>query len=111
MKCLILLTFMMLLASCSSDVSSVENEASSERGGNISGLSQKGPVLAGASVVVQELDSVTLLQTGKSFKGMVVNDNGEFVVENVNTLSGTIGRREVAAMIMILVMMMVFMSF
>ena len=87
MKCLILLTFMMLLASCSSDVSSVENEASSERGGNISGLSQKGPVLAGASVVVQELDSVTLLQTGKSFKGMVVNDNGEFVVENVNLKS------------------------
>jgi uncharacterized protein (TIGR02145 family) len=78
---------MMLLASCSSDVSSVENQALGESSGNISGLSQKGPVLAGASVVIQELDSVTLLQTGKSFKGKVVNDNGEFVVENVNLKS------------------------
>jgi uncharacterized protein (TIGR02145 family) len=87
MKCLILLTFMMLFVSCSSDVASVENYASTENGENISGLSQKGPVLAGASVVIQELDSVTLLQTGKSFKGVVVNDNGEFVVENVNLKS------------------------
>ena len=87
MKCLILLTFMMLLASCSSDVSSVENNTLGESCGNISGLSQKGPVLAGASVVIQELDSVTLLQTGKSFKGKVVSDNGEFVVENVNLKS------------------------
>ena len=52
MKCLILLTFMMLLASCSSDVSSVENNTLGESSGNISGLSQKGPVLAGASVVI-----------------------------------------------------------
>lgn len=87
MKCLILLTFMMLLASCSSDVSSVENYALGESGDNISGLLQKGPVLAGASVVIQELDSATLLQTGKSFKGKVVSDNGEFVVENVNLKS------------------------
>ena len=87
MKCLILLTFMMLFAGCSSDVSSVENYALGESGDNISGLSQKGPVLAGASVVIQELDSATLLQTGKSFKGKVVSDNGEFVVENVNLKS------------------------
>lgn len=87
MKSLFLLTFTMLLASCSSDVSSVENYALGESSGNISGLSQKGPVLAGASVVIQELDSATLLQTGKSFKGKVVNDNGEFVVENVNLKS------------------------
>ena len=87
MKCLILLTFMMLFAGCSSDVSSVENYALGESGDNISGLLQKGPVLAGASVVIQELDSATLLQTGKSFKGKVVSDNGEFVVENVNLKS------------------------
>jgi uncharacterized protein (TIGR02145 family) len=78
---------MMLFAGCSSDVSSVENYALGESGDNISGLSQKGPVLAGASVVIQELDSATLLQTGKSFKGKVVSDNGEFVVENVNLKS------------------------
>ena len=51
---------------------------------NIEGFSQKGPVLAGASVVVQELDSATLMQTGKSFRGKVVNDNGEFVVDNMH---------------------------
>ena len=87
MKSLIFLAFMMLFAGCSSDVSSVENYALGESGDNISGLSQKGPVLAGASVVIQELDSATLLQTGKSFKGKVVSDNGEFVVENVNLKS------------------------
>ena len=87
MKSLIFLAFMILFIGCSSDVSSVENDALGESGGNISGLSQKGPVLAGASVVIQELDSATLLQTGKSFKGKVVNDNGEFVVENVNLKS------------------------
>jgi hypothetical protein len=52
--------------------------------GSINGFSQKGPVLAGASVVVQELDRATMLQTGKSFRGKVVNDNGEFSVENMN---------------------------
>lgn len=87
MKSLIFLAFMMLFVGCSSDVSSVENYALGENDDNISGLSQKGPVLAGASVVIQELDSVTLLQTGKSFKGKVVSDNGEFVVENVNLKS------------------------
>ena len=55
--------------------------------GSINGFSQKGPVLAGASVVVQELDSATMLQTGKSFRGKVVNDNGEFSVENMNLKS------------------------
>ena len=74
-----------LLAGCTSEnVSNVENNAENISHESLNGFSQKGPILAGASVVVQELDSATLLQTGKSFRGKVVSDNGEFVVENVN---------------------------
>jgi len=77
------LSLAILFVGCSSeDVSSINN---TERFSyeSLNGYSQKGPVLAGASVVVQELDSLTLLQNGKSFRGTVINDNGEFVVENV----------------------------
>lgn len=77
------LSLAILFVGCSSeDVSSINN---TERFSyeSLNGYSQKGPVLAGAAVVVQELDSLTLLQNGKSFRGTVINDNGEFVVENV----------------------------
>jgi hypothetical protein len=53
----------------------------------IAGVTQKGPFLTGASVTIQELDGLTLVQTGKSFRGKVVNDNGEFSVENMNLKS------------------------
>ena len=48
-----------LLAGCTSEnVFNVENDAENISQGNLSGYSQKGPVLAGASVVVQELEKV-----------------------------------------------------
>ena len=34
----------------------------------VAGVSQKGPFVTGSSVTVQELDGITLKQTGKSFK-------------------------------------------
>ena len=77
---LLMLSLGGMLASCSSD----ENINGSYSECSIKGFSQKGPVLAGASVVVQELDSATFLQTGKSFKGRVISDNGEFLVENMH---------------------------
>jgi hypothetical protein len=50
-----------LLAGCTSENSfNVENNSESISQGNLNGFSQKGPILAGASVVVQELDSATL---------------------------------------------------
>ena len=65
---------------CSSESVSGGNEALD---GMINGVSQKGPFLEGSSVTMQELDENSLAQTGKSFKGKVVNDRGDFSIENV----------------------------
>ena len=53
----------------------------------ITGVSQKGPFVNGASVTVWELDGGTLAQTGKSFKGKISGDKGEFSVSNVSLAS------------------------
>ena len=53
----------------------------------ITGVSQKGPFVNGASVTVQELDGKTLAQTGKSFKEKISGDNGEFSVSSVTLVS------------------------
>lgn len=53
----------------------------------ITGVSQKGPFVNGASVTVWELDGETLAQTGKSFKGKISGDKGEFSVSNVSLAS------------------------
>lgn len=53
----------------------------------ISGSAQKGPFVNGASVTVQELDGKTLAQTGKSFKGKISGDKGEFTVSSVTLAS------------------------
>ena len=53
----------------------------------ISGSAQKGPFVNGASVTVQELDGETLAQTGKSFKGKITGDKGEFSVSSVTLAS------------------------
>jgi uncharacterized protein (TIGR02145 family) len=54
---------------------------------SISGVSQKGPFVNGSSVTVQELDGKTLVQTGKSFKGKISNDKGEFAISSVTLAS------------------------
>ena len=53
----------------------------------ITGVSQKGPFVNGSSVTIQELDGNTLAQTGKSFKGKISNDKGEFSVSSVSLVS------------------------
>lgn len=53
----------------------------------IAGISQKGPFLVGSSVAIQELDGHTLMQTGKSFRASIKNDQGDFVVKSVNLVS------------------------
>lgn len=53
----------------------------------ISGLAQKGPFVNGSSIVLRELDGKTLVQTGKSFKGTVVNDKGEFSLSSISLKS------------------------
>lgn len=52
----------------------------------ITGVTQKGPFLMGSKVLVHEVeDGRTLLQTGNSFSGKIVNDKGEFKI-NARTL-------------------------
>ena len=66
---------------CSSENVSSSNDALD---GIVNGVSQKGPFLEGSSVTMQELDGKSLAQTGKSFKGKVINDRGDFSIENVS---------------------------
>ena len=47
---------------------------------DIAGVSQKGPFVTGSAVTVQELDGITLKQTGKSFKGTIKSDKGDFAI-------------------------------
>ena len=47
----------------------------------VSGVTQKGPFLTGSKVLVREMeDGRTLTQTGNSFNGKILNDNGEFKI-------------------------------
>lgn len=47
----------------------------------VKGLSQKGPYLTGSEVVIYELkDGYSLKQTGKTYRGRIINDNGTFAV-------------------------------
>lgn len=47
----------------------------------VSGVTQKGPFLTGATVLVREMeDGRTLTQTGNSFNGKILNDKGEFKI-------------------------------
>ena len=50
----------------------------------VAGVSQKGPFVTGSSVTVQELDGITLKQTGKSFKGTIKSDKGDFAIKDIN---------------------------
>ena len=53
----------------------------------IAGVTQKGPFLTGSSVTIQELDGQTLVQTGKSFKAFVKNNQGDFAIKDVSLVS------------------------
>lgn len=50
----------------------------------VAGVSQKGPFVTGSAVAVQELDGITLKQTGKSFKGSIKSDKGDFAIKDIN---------------------------
>ena len=63
--------------------SKTQNTSSTTEGKSISGFAQKGPFLNGSSVTLYELDGTTLAQTGKTFKGEVVNDRGEFSISGI----------------------------
>lgn len=83
-----ILSFAIIFSACGGDESqgsvSVEDPINNK---TITGVSQKGPFINGSSVSVQELDEITLAQTGKTFKGKISNDGGEFTVSNVTLAS------------------------
>ncbi len=55
---------------------------------SISGVSQKGPFVKGATVTAFELDgSKSLLQTGRTFVGHITQDDGRFNMSNVTLKS------------------------
>ncbi|SHK80130.1 hypothetical protein [Fibrobacter sp. UWB12] len=54
---------------------------------DVAGVSQKGPFVTGSAVTVQELDGITLKQTGKSFKGTIKSDKGDFAIKDINLQS------------------------
>ena len=78
------MAFIGLFGGCTSENSSEFSKEEALYSGPIEGLSQKGPLLTGASVTAQELEGMSLLQTGKSFKGKIINDKGEFLIDNVD---------------------------
>ena len=80
-----------LLAACTND--NVAGGASGDAGivavkdWEVAGVSQKGPFVTGSAVTVQELDGITLKQTGKSFKGTIKSDKGDFAIKDINLQS------------------------
>ena len=75
------------LSSASDGIGTDSAEIVEIRNKTIKGVSQKGPFVNGSSVTVQELDGKTLAQTGKSFKGRISNDKGEFAVSSISLAS------------------------
>ena len=77
---------------CSSD-NDVAGGASGDAGvvavtdREVAGVTQKGPFLVGSSVVIQELNGLTLVQTGRSFRSSIKNDLGDFSIKGVNLSS------------------------
>jgi Fibrobacter succinogenes major domain (Fib_succ_major). len=78
----------LLLTACAGD--DVAGGASGDAGvvavkdWEVAGVSQKGPFVTGSVVTVQELDGITLKQTGKSFKGSIKSDKGDFAIKDIN---------------------------
>ena len=84
------LAFVLIAVTACSEIKTVAGGSSDDSGivaitgKDVAGVSQKGPFVKGSTVTVQELDGATLKQTGKSFKGTIKSDRGDFVVNNVS---------------------------
>lgn len=77
------------MAACSDSRDTVGTSEESEgitavKDWEVAGVSQKGPFVTGSAVTVQELDGITLKQTGKSFKGSIKSDKGDFAIKDIN---------------------------
>ena len=83
----IVLAFAVLLTSCSDDRvagGTTEDAGLAIKNLDVAGLAQKGPFVKGSVVTVQGVDCKTMEFTDEVFEGSVINNDGEYVVENVN---------------------------
>ena len=88
-----------MFCACSGDKTAGTSEESEGitaiRNLDVAGVTQKGPFVKGSIVTVQGIDCKTLKLTDERFEGVVKNDKGEYVVDNV-TLSSTCALFEVS---------------
>ena len=89
-----LVSMSLIVAACSSsDDKSVAGGTTDDAGitavtdWEVAGVTQKGPFVTGSAVTVQELDGITLKQTGKSFKGSIKSDKGDFAIKDIDLKS------------------------
>ena len=78
----IVLALAVLLTSCSDD--KVAGGTTEDAGLAIKNLDVAGPFVKGSVVTVQGVDCKTMDFTDEVFEGSVINNDGEYVVENVN---------------------------
>ena len=82
----IVLALAVLLTSCSDDkvAGGTTEDAGIIADLDVAGLAQKGPFVKGSVVTLQGVDCKTMDFTDEVFEGSVINNDGEYVVENVN---------------------------
>ena len=81
------LALAVLMAACSDDKmagGTTEDAGLAIKDLEVAGLAQKGPFVEGSVVILQGVDCKTMEFTDEVFKGAVINNDGEYVVENVN---------------------------
>ena len=80
------LALAVLMAACSDDkvAGGTTEDAGIIANLDVAGLAQKGPFVKGSVVTLQGVDCKTMDFTDEVFEGSVINDDGEYVVENVN---------------------------
>ena len=86
-RVIFVLALAVLMASCSDDKvagGTTEDAGLAIKNLDVAGLAQKGPFVKGSVVTLQGVDCKTMNFTDELFEGSVINNDGEYVVENVN---------------------------
>ena len=78
---LVILLALALLAACGDGDGPGELDSPFVMEGSVSGFVQKGPFVKGAHIALQELDSASLVATGREFESEIENDRGGYSVE------------------------------
>jgi len=73
-------------------LSNCENESNSSLIQNIKGNVQKGPFISGSSIIVYDMQS-DLIPSGESFNGIINDNSGTFLLDNIALSSNYVGLR------------------